>query len=99
MAKRKIIWSHKARIKLYEIMDFYIERNGNSAYSAKLYKLFTKNIKLLLSHPNLGIKTDIEGVRGLVIADYIIFYELIGNDLVIHTLWPTKQDPNKLIIK
>jgi len=66
MAKDKIIWSHKARIKLYEIMEFYAERNGNTTYSAKLYKLFTKNIKLLLKHPNLGVKTTVEGVRALV---------------------------------
>lgn len=62
MAKGKIIWSHKARIKLYEIMEFYARRNGNTAYSAKLYKLFTKNTKLLLKHPKLGIKPLLKGL-------------------------------------
>ncbi len=27
MASRKIIWSHRAKIKRYEILEFYIERN------------------------------------------------------------------------
>lgn len=99
MAKKKIIWSHKARIKLYEIMEFYTNRNQNSAYSAKLYRLLTKNIKLLLKHPELGIKTSVDGVRGLIVSDYIIFYESIDDNLVIHTLWPTKQDPDNLVVK
>lgn len=80
-------------------MDFYKERNGNTTYSAKLYKLFVKNIKLLLKHPKLGVKTTVEGVRGLIVKDYILFYEFINEDLVIHTLWPCNQDPADLIVK
>ncbi len=99
MVKGKIIWSHKARTKLYEIMEFYAERNGNAVYSTKLYRLFTKNTKLLLKHPELGVKTTVEGVRGLIVKDYIVFYEFINEDLVIHTLWPCKQNPDELVIK
>lgn len=43
-------------------MEFYARRNGNTAYSAKLYKLFTKNTKLLLKHPKLGIKPLLKGL-------------------------------------
>lgn len=58
MAERKIIWSHRARIKLYAILDFYSKRNKGKAYAK-----FNKEIKLLIKHPNLGIKTPIEFVR------------------------------------
>ena len=27
MAKRKIVWSHKPQIKLFQILDFYAKRN------------------------------------------------------------------------
>jgi|SRR5690606_30726630 len=99
MAKKKIVWSHKARMKLYEIMEFYTNRNRTPTYSAKLYRLFVRNIKLLLKHPELGIKTSVDGVRGLIVSEYIIFYEFIDDGIVIHTLWPTKQNPNDLVIK
>ncbi|MGK6351618.1 type II toxin-antitoxin system RelE/ParE family toxin [Parapedobacter sp. DT-150] len=99
MAKKKIVWSHKARIKLFEIMEFYAKRNQSTAYSTKLYKLFTKNTRLLLKHPKLGIKTSVEEVRGLIISDYILFYEFIDDTLVIHTLWPCKQNLEDLVIK
>ena len=37
MAKRKIVWSHKARIKLLMTLEFYTERNKSKTYSKKLY--------------------------------------------------------------
>jgi len=80
-------------------MEFYVQRNGNAVYATKLYRLFTKNTKLLLKHPKLGANTTLEGVRGLIVDDYILFYEFIDESLVIHTLWPCKQNPDDLVIK
>jgi len=97
MAK-KIIWSHKARIKLYAILEFYAQRNGNKKYSAKLYKRFNKDIKLLLKNPHLGIQSSKKDIRGLIILDYIIFYEENDLQIVIHTIWPNNQNPDKLVL-
>lgn len=36
MAKRKIVWSNRAKIRLYAILDFYIVRNKSKVYSIKL---------------------------------------------------------------
>jgi hypothetical protein len=69
MAKRKIIWSHNANIKLFQILDFYADRNGNKIYSSKLYKKFKKELTLLIKLPEIGIITDLEGVRGLIVDD------------------------------
>ncbi|MCG8581914.1 MAG: type II toxin-antitoxin system RelE/ParE family toxin [Bacteroidales bacterium] len=99
MAKRKIIWSHKANIKLFEILDFYTKRNKSSKYSAKLYKRFKKELSLLDKSPRLGIKTDYEEIRGLIVEDFILFYELTSTIIIVHTVWDCKQDPKKLIIK
>jgi hypothetical protein len=38
MAKRQLIWSQVATIKLFEILDYFRERNGSDVYSKKLYK-------------------------------------------------------------
>lgn len=37
MAEIKIEWSYEAEIDLFEIMEFYSIRNGNSIYSEKIY--------------------------------------------------------------
>ncbi len=99
MAQRKIIWSHKARIKLTQILEFYIKRNNSKTYSIKLFKQFQKNIKLLKKQPNLGIKTDISDVRSLIIGEFIVFYEITDELIIIHTLWDCRQNPKDLNIK
>ena len=99
MAKRKIIWSNRARIKRYEILKFYLERNKSNTYSRKLNKRINKEIRLLLKFPDLGIKTDIESVRGLIVDNYIIFYEVTDKSIIVHYLWDSRQAPDNLRIK
>ena len=72
MAKRKIVWSNRAKNRLYGILEFYIKRNKSKSYSIKLYKLLNKEVKLLLKYPDLGLKTTEPSVRGLIIDNYII---------------------------
>jgi plasmid stabilization system protein ParE len=99
MAKRKIVWSHRARIKLFEILHYFSERNKSNRYSAKLYQKFNKELNLLHKHPDLGIKTEIESVRGFIIEDYILFYEETEDKIIVHTLWDSRQNPDNLKIK
>jgi plasmid stabilization system protein ParE len=98
MAKRKIVWSHRARIKLYDILNFYNKRNQSNSYSNKLYKRLTKEIVLLKKHPDLGITTEIETVRGLIIGDYIIFYQVTETMIIVHNVWDCRQNPEDLKI-
>ncbi len=86
MVKRKIIWSTKAKIKLFEILEYYTERNKSTAYSKKLYDKFSKGLVLLREQPEIGIKTDFEEVRGLIVEDYILFYEIYPEMIVVHTI-------------
>ena len=99
MAKGKIIWSQTARIKLYQILDFYIERNQSKTYSSKLLQKINKELKTLLKQPDIGIKTEVESVRGLIIEHYIFYYELQNKNIIIYTIWDCRQNPNDLIIK
>ena len=99
MAKRKIVWSNRAKKRLYGILEFYIERNKSKSYSIKLYKLLNKEVKLLLKYPDLGLKTSEESVRGLIIDTYIIYYEVTEDKIIIHTIWGCRQDPDSKIIK
>ena len=70
MARGRIIWSHKARIKLTQILEFYNDRNHSNTFSVKLYKGIQKSIKLLLIQPTFGLKTDEKSIRALIVGDY-----------------------------
>jgi len=99
MVKRKIVWSNRAKIKLFEILEFYNERNKSTTYSKKLYKKFTKELLLLKKQPEIGIKTDLDNVRGLIVEDFILFYEIYPEMIVVHTVWDCRQNPESLKIK
>jgi plasmid stabilization system protein ParE len=99
MASRKIIWSHRAKIKRFEILDFYIKRNKSKAYSIKLNNQFNRGLRLVSKYPHMGIKTDLEGVRGLIIDHFILFYEVEKSRIIVHYLWDSRQDPSELNIK
>lgn len=99
MAKRKVIWSKRAQIKLSGILQFYTERNGSKAYSVKLYAKISKSVKLLEKHPEIGYKTDFENVRALIVDSYIVYYENLNDLTKIHTIWDCSQNPENLEIK
>jgi len=99
MAKREIVWSFRARKRLYGILDFYIERNKSKTYSNKLQKLISKEVNLLLKHPDLGLKTTEDTTRGLIIENYIVYYEISEDKIIIHTIWDSRQNPDNKIIK
>ncbi len=75
MVKRRVIWSDNAKIELKETLDFYKRRNKSADYSRKLFKRFKLELEIVAKRPFIGIKTNRENTRGLIIADYIIFYE------------------------
>jgi plasmid stabilization system protein ParE len=99
MAKRRIIWSHRAKIDLYNILDFYFKRNGTKTYSRKLNATFRNSIRLLETHPKIGIHSDVKNIRNLIIGDFNIFYETKSQTIEIITIWDSRQDPSKLVLK
>jgi addiction module RelE/StbE family toxin len=86
MGRRKVIWSDKAKRKLLEILEYYAQRNKSKTYSIKLYNRFRSELLVLPKHPEIGIKTEIEYVRGLIVEDYILFYEIDDEKIIVHTL-------------
>ena len=99
MAKRKIIWSNRAIKRLYGILEFYDQRNKSKIYSNKLYRFLQKEVKILLKFPEIGLKTTEETTRGLIIGDYIIYYEITDDMIILHTIWDSGQDPDSKILK
>lgn len=99
MAGRELIWSHRASKKLFDILDYFKERNGSSIYSKKLYKKIIREISLVRKQPEIGVKTDMTGIRGIIIENYILFYEASETTIIIHTIWDSRQNPDNLTIK
>ena len=99
MVKREIIWSHRAKIKLYEVLEYFADRNKSRTYSGHLYKQINKELEILKRYPKLGLKTDIESIRCLIFGDYMIFYEDKTDRIIIHSIWDCRQNPDELKIK
>jgi len=98
MAKREIIWTNISEIQLHEILDFYTNRNKSGAYSKKLYLKFKTELKTVATNPEVGIKTRLDQIRGIIIDDYILFYEILENKILILKVWDCRQNPDTLNI-
>lgn len=96
MAKRKIIWSAKARIQQLKILQFYADRNGNKRYSIKLYRKIQNNLKLVSRLSYIGKQTDKENIRYLIVADYQIFYEVRKQVIEVLLIWDCRRNPENL---
>jgi plasmid stabilization system protein ParE len=96
MAKRKIVWSSKAKFDLIEILEYFYIRNGSKTYSIKLNSKIRKAIRLLSKHPFLGLKSDVENFRVLVEGDYAIFNQIEKDALKVITIWDCRKNPDTL---
>jgi len=99
MAELSVIWSNRAKIKRFEILSFYNSRNKSNKFSKRLNQRINREIKLLSKSPNIGIKTDIENVRGLIIDNIVVYYEIAQNTIIVLFLWDSRQNPKDLNIK
>lgn len=98
MVKRKIVWTKNSEIQLKEILIYFKSRNKSSHYSKKLYKQFKEKLRIVAEKPELGIQTKLEKVRGLIVGDYILFYEILDDKILVLKVWDCRQNPKKLDI-
>lgn len=98
MVARRIIWTATAKLQLQEIFEYFNFRNKSKTYSLKLNRIIQSEIKSLLLQSNIDKKTDAINVRGLLIENYYVFYQINQKDIIILSVWDTRQNPNKLKI-
>jgi plasmid stabilization system protein ParE len=99
MVRRKIIWSPRSEIDLYQILEFYGKRNGNYNYSRNIYARIRKSILVLKHFPGIGAQTDIENIKNLILGDFSVFYRIKENTIEIVAVWDGKQNPDNLNLK
>lgn len=68
----EIIWSSKAVSDKKEILEFWILRNKSNIYSKKLNVLIEEKLKQILENPRLGIITNIDNIRAILVENYYI---------------------------
>jgi len=98
MANREVVWTRNSEIQLRKILEFFTKRNKSGKYSLKLYKKFKSELKLAAQNPEIGIKTKFDQIKGLIVGDYILFYEVLEDKIMVLKVWDCKQNPEKLII-
>jgi hypothetical protein len=79
MAAKKIVLIEVSKTSIVEILEFYIEQNGNANYSKKLSKKINSAIKLIAKYNYTGKRTNLDGISVFIQDRNAIFYEI--NDL------------------
>ena len=95
----KIVWTEKANFERLRILQFWIDNNKSRAFSLKLDKLFISAIRDLSKKPTIGRKSEFENVRVKIVREYLIFYEIVRQDLVILSVWDGRRDKKTLKIR
>lgn len=95
MVKREVVWTVNAENKLFEILDFFTERNKSDTYSLHLYDRFEKELEGVAYHPGIGIKTSLDQIKGLIMAEYILFYEITEDKVIVLKVWDCRENPEK----
>lgn len=98
MAKRSVIWTPRAEAELKAVLQFYIDRNKSTIYSAKLLKDVEKLTGLISRFPHMGRITTNGVTRVVVKGKYLLFYEVYSNVIAIMSFWDNRQDPKDRVV-
>jgi plasmid stabilization system protein ParE len=97
MAKRLVVWTETAVRQRREILKYWTQRNGSTAYAETLIDLTAKQIKVILKHPESFKQADFPDMRESAMGHFSIFYKVTEKHLIITAFWDNRQDPKKLL--
>ena len=95
MARKKVIWTKNAEFALFDILDFYIQRNKSKEFSTKLLKKIKSLIKKIERYPYLGLEIEGTDYREIIFTNYSIIYSLSDSCIVIKLIWDHKRNPEE----
>lgn len=96
---RRVIWTPRAQEERKEVLNYWVKRTRSKNYSKKLNLLIRQAIRLIKEYPQIGKPTDIDNVRIKIVRDYLVFYELVDDEIHILAFWDSRQDPKRLRLK
>jgi len=47
----------------------------------------------------MGVKTKFDMIRGLIVSNYILYYEISDLYITVLKVWDSRQKPDKLVFK
>jgi len=98
MAK-EIIWSNLAKMELGNVLDFYVQQNGNANYSLKLLDEIDDILKTLSQSELIGRLSKNKVTRVFPHDVYLIFYEVSNNRIEIISFWDNRQNEIRRKVK
>jgi len=90
---RQIVWTFQAQDDRKRIFGYWNSSNKLTLYSKKLNRLFTESLRLECKRPLIGKHTSKPNVRAKIVRDYMIFYEITPEHIVVLTIWDCRQNP------
>ena len=96
----QINWTISAARQRVFILLYWIKNNKSDLYSKKILKEITKIEKKLLTNHFLGVKTDFENVRRILVLTNFSLYYIVKEDCIdIVGFRDNRRDPENLEIK
>ena len=92
MVKKDIVWSKLAKLQLKNVLDFFVQRNGNANYSLKLLTEIEELLETLSKAELTGRLTSNKVSRVIAVKVYLIFYEINANKIEIISFWDNRQN-------
>lgn len=96
MVRYKVIWTETAREQLYEILEYWTNRNKSQNYAIKILSLVDEYIAFIESQPESFRKTRFNNNRICIIGSYSIFFKIVDDLIIITCFWDNRQDPSSL---
>jgi toxin YoeB len=93
---RKIIWTTRAQSNRLKIFEYWNNRNKSNTYSRRLNELFKESVKIISRYPLIGKPTTEENVRIKIVRDYLLFYEIREEIIIILMIWDSRQNPKNI---
>jgi len=71
---RKVIWTKEGLESKLGILMYWVNRNKSNIYSKKLNEIFNASLKGVARFSSLGKPTKREGIKYIIVVNYLIFY-------------------------
>jgi toxin ParE1/3/4 len=92
----RLRYTRPALADLDNILQYIAVQSSHGA--VRVYSRIQAILDLLLTYPNIGARTDDPSIRRVTTLPYpyLIFYEIAGDEVVVHAVRHAARDPNTM---
>jgi len=96
MEKKKVVWTKKANIQLFSIMDYYAERNKSDFYSLKLERGIKLKLRTLDFTIALPQKTSVNNLFYFTQNHISVFFVIENHTITVKLLIDERRNPKSV---